>query len=79
MSKKSDLKRAIQDSEREIEELEKKRSRSQAALFAAMLQNQKPNATDSEYFKSYSQLIELERENMRKCKEELEELEKAGK
>ena len=37
MSKKSDLKRAIMDSEREIEELENKCRRSQTALLQSIL------------------------------------------
>ncbi len=74
MSKKSDLKRKIADSEREIEELEKKRGRSQSALLESILKNEKPNDADAEYFKTFTQLIELERENLRKLKEELDAL-----
>lgn len=71
MSKKSDLKKAIQESEEEIESLEKKRARSQSALLQAILNNTKPNDMDVEYFKTFSSLIEVERNNLRKLKEEL--------
>ena len=65
MSKKSDLKRAIMESEREIEELEKKCRRSQTALL---------NEEDAQYFRVYTSLIDVERENLRKLKEELKNL-----
>ena len=74
MSKKSELKRAITESEEEIESLEKKRSRSQSALLQAIIDDKKPNAMDVEYFKTYTSLIDVERENLRKLKAELESL-----
>lgn len=72
MSKKSELKRAIEESEAEIESLEKKRVRSQSALLEAFLKGEQPNESDVEYFKVYTQLIELERKNLRGLKEALE-------
>ncbi len=75
MSKKSDLKKAIAESEQEIEALEKKRVRSQSALLEAFLNHTEPNETDAEYFRVFSSLIELERENLRKLADELEKLE----
>ena len=74
MSKKSDLKREIGESEKEIENLEKKRMRSQSALLEAYLNNATPNPSDVEYFKIFSTLIELERKNLRQLTEELEKL-----
>ena len=74
MSKKGDLKRAIANSEREIEALEQKRARSQSALLAAVINNTKPDATDSEYFRVFTALIDAERENLRKLTEELKDL-----
>lgn len=74
MSKKSELKKAIADSEEEIESLEKKRMRSQSALLEAFLNHGTPNDKDAEYFRVFSSLIELERENLRKLREELAEL-----
>lgn len=74
MSRKSELKKAILESEKEIEALEKKRIRSQSALLEAFLNHTVPNDTDAEYFKVFSSLIELERDNLRKLTKELEEL-----
>lgn len=74
MSKKSDLKRAILDSEKEIAELEKKCGRSQTALLQSILNNTKLDEQDAQYFRVYTSLIEVERENLRKLKEELKNL-----
>ena len=74
MSRKSDLKKAIAESEQEIESLEKKRIRSQSALLEAFLNHTEPNDKDAEYFKVFSSLIELERDNLRKLNAELESL-----
>ena len=74
MSKKGDLKKAIEESEREIEALEKKRMRSQSALMEAHINNVAPNASDIEYFKIYSNLIELERKHLRQLNSELNKL-----
>jgi len=74
MSKKNDLKKQIADSEREINSLEAKRGRSQSALLEAILNGTKPSEEDAKYFKLYTSLIELERENLRKLKEELNKL-----
>lgn len=74
MSKKSDLKRAILDSEKEIAELEKKCARSQTALLQSILNNTQLNEQDAQYFRVYTSLIEVERENLRKLKDELKNL-----
>ena len=74
MSKKGDLKKAIEESEREIEALEKKRMRSQSALMEAHINNVAPNASDIEYFKIYSNLIEQEQKNLRQLNSELNKL-----
>lgn len=74
MSKKRELKKQIEESEREIEALEKKRMRSHSALMEAQVNNVPPSASDVEYFKIYSNLIDLERKNWRQLKEELEKL-----
>lgn len=76
MSKKSDLKHKIADSEREIQELEKKIWRSLCELMESILNNEKPSDADAEYFKTYKELIKVERENLRKLNSELEELNK---
>lgn len=40
----------------------------------AHVNNVAPNASDVEYFKLYTNLIELERENLRQLKRELEKI-----
>lgn len=75
MSKKSQLKRAIEDSEREIEALEQKRERSQIAVMRAMLAGTKPSPEDQQYFMTFSTLIDNEREHLRSLYAELAELE----
>ena len=79
MSKKSQLKKAIDDSEREIEALEQKRERSQIAVMRAMLAGTKPSPEDQQYFMTFSQLIDNERENLRRLYAELAELENGKK
>ena len=74
MSKKSDLKKAILDSEKEIAELERKCNRSQTALLKSILSNTKINDQDAQYFRVYTSLIEVERENLRKLQDELKNL-----
>ena len=74
MSKKSELKRAIADTEKEIEALEKKRARSQSVLLKAVVLKQEPNPTDVEYFRVFTDLIDERRETLRKLIEELNNL-----
>ena len=74
MSKKRDLKKAIEEAEAEIESLEKKRNRSQSAILQAFLEHKSPDNADAEYFRVYSQLIDLARTNLRKLRSELESL-----
>ena len=54
MSKKSELKKQIEESELEIESLEKKRNRSQSALLQAFMKKEEPSAADKEYYQVYS-------------------------
>lgn len=74
MSQKSALKKAIKDSEKEIENLEKKRMRSQSALLETVVTGEKANKQDLEYFKLYTSLIELERKNLSQLYKELNSL-----
>lgn len=76
MSKKSDLKRAIADTEKEIEALEKKRARSQSVLLSAIVSKTEPNPTDVEYFRVFTALIDERRQALRQLMEELENLNK---
>ena len=74
MSKKTDLKRAIIESEKELADLERKCSRSQMAVLQAILNSTKVNEEDAQYFRVYTSLMEVERENLRKLKDELKNL-----
>ena len=74
MSRKSELKKQIAAGEKEIEELEKKRMRSQSALMEAHVNDVAPSSADVEYFKIYTNLIKLESENQHKLNEELKKL-----
>ena len=74
MSKKSQLKKAIDDSEREIKALEQKRERSQSSIMRAIISKKTPDPMDEEYFRVFSTLIDNERANLRKMIEELESL-----
>lgn len=76
MSKKSQLKKAIDDCEREIEAYEHKRERSQTAIMRAMLAGAKPSPEDEQYFTVFSNLIDQTRENLRKLQIELDDLKK---
>ncbi|MCI8499124.1 MAG: hypothetical protein HFE28_00730 [Clostridia bacterium] len=76
MSKKSELKRAIADTEKEIEALEKKRARSQSVLLSAVVTKSEPNPTDVEYFRVFTALIDERRQTLRQLMDELENLKK---
>lgn len=74
MSKKSELKKAISDTEKEIEALEKKRARSQSVLLTAVVSKQEPNPTDVEYFRVFTALIDERRQTLRQLMQELDGL-----
>ena len=74
MSRKSDLEKAIRESEAELDSLEQKRLRSMSSFIEALVNQETPAPEDVEYFKTYSGLIELERENLRKLNDELDSL-----
>ena len=75
MSDKRKLLKAIAESEEKIEELEQKRTRSQAALFYAMINDLEMPETDKEIFNLNTELIELERQQLTALNQELSELE----
>ena len=74
MSKKSELEKKIRESEQELDMLEQKRLRSMSSFIEALVSHDTPSDEDVEYFKTFSGLIELERENLRMLNEELENL-----
>ncbi|MCH5155028.1 MAG: hypothetical protein J1F69_00330 [Clostridiales bacterium] len=74
MSRKSDLEKKIKESEAELDMLEQKRLRSMSSFIEALVRHETPTDEDVEYFKTFSDLIELERENLRQYRDELEVL-----
>ena len=60
------LNREISDLEAEIELLEEKRTRSQAALLDAVLDGVEPNGADMDYFLLFTAQIEVKREKLQK-------------
>lgn len=74
MFEKSKIKRKIKKAKNNIEMLEKKRSRSQAALVAAILSQKTPDDEDVEYFNHFTSLIETERNRMHDLMNDLEQL-----
>lgn len=75
MSRKADLKKAIEESEQNLADFEQRRERSQAALLLAYLDKTEPDENDTEYYRVFTELIALERENLKKLKAELQKLE----
>ena len=68
------LKKQIRKSKEKIAELEQRRSRSQAALVAALLRNEIPRDEEVDYFNHFSEKIDLEREHLHALTKEYEEL-----
>lgn len=79
MAGKSKLKKDIAASREEIEKLEKKLGRSQTAIIEAIITQTKPSDADIEYFRTYAQLIDVERENLQKLLAELKTFDKKQK
>ncbi|MBR4910947.1 MAG: hypothetical protein IKZ47_06475 [Clostridia bacterium] len=74
MFEKSKLKKEIKKAQSNIEALEKKRTRSQAALVEAILTQKTPDDSDVEYFNRFTELIESERNRMHNLMKELENI-----
>lgn len=74
MSKKGQIKKAIDEIEREIAAYERKRERSQTAIMRAMLAGKKASREDELYFTTFSNLIDEDREKLRQLYAELEAL-----
>ena len=58
----------------QIEELEKKRARSQSALVDAILSNSIPEDQDVDYFNRYSERINSDRARIRELERKLKEI-----
>ena len=76
MFKKQKLKREIKKCIKEIDMLEQKRTRSQAALVTAILQHTTPDDADVDYFNTYTAKIDDVRARMSELKAQLAALEK---
>ena len=74
MFKKMKLKREIENCKKEIEMLEQKRTRSQAALVEAILRQTSPKDSDVDYFNRFTAKIEEERDRLHRLMDELEKL-----
>lgn len=64
MFKKIGLKKEINECKKQINELESKRARSQAALVQALLNQEHPDDDDVEYFNKFTQQIDELRDKM---------------
>lgn len=74
MFEKFKIRRKIRKLKIQIEELEKKRSRSQSALVDAILSNSVPQDQDVDYFNRYSERINSDRERIRALQKQLKEM-----
>ena len=74
MSEKSKLKKEIKICRQTIEEIERKRSRSQSALVQAVLLQEEPDENDVEWFNKYTGEITACRNHMIELRKELESL-----
>ena len=64
MSQKKDLAKEIAVLEKEMHELEGKRTRSMAALMEALISRREPEEREMQFFRQYSAEIEVKREKL---------------
>lgn len=74
MFQKLKLKKEISKCKKQIEVLEQKRIRSQAALVTAILKHETPSDSDVDYFNSYTTKIDEVRAKMMQLKDQLTSL-----
>ncbi len=74
MSEKSKLKKEIKVCRQTIEEIERKRSRSQSALVQAVLLQEEPDENDVEWFNKYTGEITACRNHMIELQKKLNSL-----
>ena len=74
MSEKSKIKKEIKICQQTIEEIERKRSRSQSALVQAVLLQETPNENDVEWFNKYTGEITACRNHMIELQKKLNSL-----
>ena len=74
MSLKKDLAKEIAIVEKEMHELEGKRTRSMAALMEALISKRDPSELEMQFFRQYTAEIELKREKLVEMTEQLKHL-----
>lgn len=72
MFERAKLKKEIKTTMQQIQDLENRRIRSQAALVQAILEHKDPNDTDVEFFNKYTEQINTAREQLHRLQTELE-------
>jgi hypothetical protein len=77
MFEKKKLEKEIKKCRLTIEEIERKRSRSQSALVQAILLQEEPDERDSEWFNKYTGEITACRNHMRDVQRKLDEIKAA--
>ena len=74
MSLKKDLAREIGLLEKEMQELESKRSRSMAALMESLISRRDPDVSEMQFFRQYTAEIEIKREKLIELTTQLKKL-----
>ncbi|WP_294407574.1 hypothetical protein [uncultured Ruminococcus sp.] len=74
MNEKRQLKKEIKKCKQTIEEIERKRSRSQSALVQAILLQEEPNENDVEWFNKYTGEITACRNHMIELQKKLDSM-----
>ena len=74
MSNKKALAKEINLIEKEMAELENKRTRSMAALMESLISKVDPDETEMQFFRQYSAEIEVKRERVSQLINQLKEL-----
>lgn len=74
MSLRKDLAKEIGILEKEMKELESKRTRSMSALMESLISKREPEETEMQYFRQYSAEIEVKREKLIELTEQLKTL-----
>ena len=74
MSLKKDLAKEINLLEKEMKELEFKRTRSMAALMESLISRKEPEETEMQFFRQYTAEIEVKREKLIEMTEQLKKL-----
>lgn len=74
MSLRKDLAKEINTIEKEMRELEFKRTRSMAALMESLISKRDPEEQEMQFFRQYSSEIEVKREKLIELTEQLKTL-----